>query len=154
MLEAVDAGGTSGTDSHQRRFNDKHHDQFSNLSYYGARYYDRTLIGWTQADPLYSRAPDAAMRSTPRRANLYQFSLNNPLRYIDPDGREAIDYNQLYNNTVTQGVRSGMDPPSAVQAGANALISALGIDTGGATLRVVSDSTTLVSALSCPTAYR
>src|SRR5438045_2192634 len=25
----------------------------------------------------------------PRRGNLYQFSLNNPLRYMDPDGRDV-----------------------------------------------------------------
>jgi RHS repeat-associated protein len=87
VIEATDAGAPSaGVAAHVRRPNDKYEDDLSALAYYGARYYDKTLIGWTQADPLYLRVPDAAQMSTPRRANIYQFSLNNPLRYLDPDG--------------------------------------------------------------------
>ena len=70
--------------------NDKYEDDVSGLAYYGARYYDKTLIGWTQGDPLYRFAPDAAWK-TPTRSNLYRFSGNNPLRYVDPDG---LDLNQ------------------------------------------------------------
>jgi RHS repeat-associated protein len=89
ILESTDAGGsTDGIAAHQRRLNDKYEDDLTSLAYYGARYYDKTLIGWTQSDPLYRLAPDLA-KSTPRRANLYQFSLSNPLRYIDPDGRDS-----------------------------------------------------------------
>lgn len=62
-------------------------DALSDLAYYGARFYDRTAISWTQADPLFRFVPDLAKRDNPRRANLYQFTLSNPLRYIDPDGR-------------------------------------------------------------------
>ncbi len=46
-------------------------------------------MGWTQADPLYLRAPDLASRASPRRAQIFMFSLNNPNRYIDPDGMDA-----------------------------------------------------------------
>ena len=70
--------------------NNKYEDDVSGLAYYGARYYDKTLIGWTQGDPLYRFAPDAAWK-TPTRSNLYRFSGNNPLRYVDPDG---LDLNQ------------------------------------------------------------
>ncbi|MBA3406216.1 MAG: hypothetical protein H0U13_16295, partial [Gemmatimonadaceae bacterium] len=86
VLEAVDTGGSSGTDAHQRRFNDKHQDGISDLAYYGFRYYDKISISWTQSDPLYRYAPDAAYNE-PRRAALYTAHLNNPLRYTDPDGR-------------------------------------------------------------------
>lgn len=83
--EVLEASGTvDGLSALTRRFNDKYSDDLSNLAYYGARYYDRTLLGWTQADPLYLRGPDAA--GVPRRANLYQFVLNNPLSNFDPDG--------------------------------------------------------------------
>lgn len=89
--EVVETDGSpSGVASHRRRFNDKYDDDLSDLSYYGARYYDRTLIGWSQSDPLYSRAPDVAMFSSPRRANQYQFSLSNPIRYVDPDGLDPV----------------------------------------------------------------
>jgi RHS repeat-associated protein len=70
-----------------RRFNGKEFDETSGLSYYGARYYDVLALGWTQADPLYRFLPEFA-GDQPRRANLYSFSLNNPLTYWDPDGSD------------------------------------------------------------------
>jgi RHS repeat-associated protein len=86
VIEAVDSGGDEGLASHPRRWNDKYQDVLSSLTYYGARYYDNTSMTWTQGDPLYRFAPDAAWTS-PRRGNLFSFSLNNSLRYLDPDGR-------------------------------------------------------------------
>jgi RHS repeat-associated protein len=71
------------------RFNGKELDALTSLSYYGARYFDPLSLTWTQADPLYRFAPDIAW-DEPRRANLYAFSLNNPLRYTDPDGEDAV----------------------------------------------------------------
>jgi len=44
-------------------------------------------MSWTQSDPLYRFVPDAAWLQ-PRKAGLYVANLNNPLRYIDPDGRD------------------------------------------------------------------
>jgi RHS repeat-associated protein len=70
--------------------NGKEHDQLTSLSYYGYRFYDRLTLSWTQADPLYRFVPDLAW-DEPRRANLYSFSLNNPLRYYDPDGRDSCN---------------------------------------------------------------
>ncbi len=89
IIEATSAGGaTTGLNAHRRRMNDKFVDEVSDLAYYGARYYDKTSMTWTQCDPRYRVAPDAA-GTTPRRASLYAFSLNNPLRYLDPDGMET-----------------------------------------------------------------
>ncbi|MBE7449449.1 MAG: hypothetical protein HS111_11290 [Kofleriaceae bacterium] len=82
MLEST---GTAVADQH-RRFNDKFKDDLTRLSYYGVRYYDNLLLGWTQADPMYRFVPDAAW-DEPRRGLLYQFTLANPLAYLDPDGR-------------------------------------------------------------------
>jgi RHS repeat-associated protein len=70
------------------RFNGKAHDAVSQLAYYGARYYDPLTLTWTQADPYYRFAPDAGQLE-PRRMNLYTFSLNNPVRYVDPDGLDG-----------------------------------------------------------------
>ncbi|MBA3391790.1 MAG: hypothetical protein H0T89_04050 [Deltaproteobacteria bacterium] len=90
VVEATSVpGSTVGAEAHPRRHNDKYVDQLSSLAYYGARYYDRTLIGWTQADPLYLRLPALAQLSSPRRANLHTFTLQNPMRYMDPDGLDA-----------------------------------------------------------------
>jgi RHS repeat-associated protein len=87
VVESTNAGGVgNGTSRHQRRYNDKFVDDLSGLAYYGVRYYDKTLLGWTQADPLFRFAPDAAW-AQPRLASLYAFSSNNAIRFVDPDGR-------------------------------------------------------------------
>ncbi|MCX5742960.1 MAG: hypothetical protein NT062_10740, partial [Proteobacteria bacterium] len=86
-IEATDVGGTTGLAGHPRRMNDKYTDDLSGLAYYGARYYDRSSMTWTQGDPLYRFTPEAAWAS-PRRSSLYTMSLNNPLRYLDPDGKD------------------------------------------------------------------
>ncbi len=77
-------------DDHLRRFNGKEADLESGLSYYGYRYYDSKSLSWTQADPLYLFAPDIGF-DQPRLMTLYAFSLNNPIRYMDPDGLAAND---------------------------------------------------------------
>lgn len=90
ILEATDGGGpTAGIAAHRRRMNDKFVDDISGLAYYGFRYYDKTSMTWTQSDPLFRSVPDLGLLSTPRRASLYQFSLSNPLRHIDPDGLDS-----------------------------------------------------------------
>ena len=86
--EVLDAVGPD-VDVHERRFNGKDYDSVSELSYYGVRYYDKLSLTWTQGDPLYRFAPDAAF-DEPRRMNLYAFSLNNPMRYVDPDGSGTL----------------------------------------------------------------
>ena len=50
------------------------------LTDYGARFYDNTLPRWTTPDPLaekyYSISP-------------YAFCNNNPVNFVDPDGRDG-----------------------------------------------------------------
>lgn len=79
-----------GGEDHRRQFNGKEHDAVSGLRHYGFRSYDPLLLRWISADPLYRFVPDAAW-TEPQRANLYAFSLNNPLRYYDPDGRDNVE---------------------------------------------------------------
>ena len=49
------------------------------MNYFGARYYDSDLGRWTSVDPLADKYPGWSP---------YNYTLNNPLKYIDPDGRE------------------------------------------------------------------
>lgn len=96
VVEATNAGAaTAGIAAHKRRFNDKYVDDLSDLTYYGIRFYDKRLMGWTQGDPLFRFAPEMAW-AQPRRANLYSSSLQNHLRYIDPDGREPSPLREAY----------------------------------------------------------
>ena len=82
----VSRGTVANVPCHRRRFNDKYVDELDSLSYYGARYYDPVSLTWTQPDPAYRFTKDAAWNE-PRRANLYDFDLHNPITLIDPDGR-------------------------------------------------------------------
>ena len=61
------------------RFTGKERDEESGLYYHGARYYAPWLSRWTAADP-------AGMVDGP---NLYQYVRSNPVRLVDPDGRES-----------------------------------------------------------------
>lgn len=78
-----------GAEDHRRQFNGKENDAVSGLRYYGFRYYDPLALRWNSADPLYRFVPDLGL-AEPQRMNLYTFTLNNPVRFYDPDGRVAF----------------------------------------------------------------
>jgi len=50
-------------------------------SYFGARYYDPELSIWLSVDPKASKYPSWSP---------YNYCLNNPIKLIDPDGRDVI----------------------------------------------------------------
>jgi len=52
------------------------------LDYMGARYYDPVIGRFLQVDPLAEKFPG----SSP-----YTYTLNNPIRLVDPDGRAPVD---------------------------------------------------------------
>jgi len=58
-------------------FSSKRFDPETNLVYFGHRYYDPSLKRWISTDPL------GAINGI----NFYSYVLNNPFRYVDPDGR-------------------------------------------------------------------
>ena len=78
-------------------FNGKELDRETNLSYYGARYYDAKTSLWLNVDPLAEKMPSYGA---------YVFSFNNPIRFVDPDGRLAGDfYDENGNHIGNDGVK-------------------------------------------------
>ena len=60
----------------------------SGLYYYGTRYYDAVVGQFISTDPLYGEQPDQ-QADNPQSLNLYAYALNNPVRFVDPNGTQA-----------------------------------------------------------------
>jgi RHS repeat-associated protein len=74
-----------GTNS--KKFTGKERDVESGLDYFGARYYGSKVGRFTSVDPVLDLGASSV---EPQRWNRYSYSLGNPLRYVDPDGRNPI----------------------------------------------------------------
>jgi RHS repeat-associated protein len=71
------------------KFSGKQRDAESDLDYFGARYYDRSLYRFLGPDPIRAAGPAI---SNPQRWHLYSYCLNNPLSFVDPNGATAEDF--------------------------------------------------------------
>ena len=93
------AQGYSVADGVRQKFTSKERDNETGLDYFGARYYASTQGRFTGADPYdinFERQETAdpqeanalftAYIGQPQHWNHYSYALNNPLKYIDPDG--------------------------------------------------------------------
>jgi RHS repeat-associated protein len=70
------------------KFTGKERDGESGLDNFGARYHGSNLGRFTSPDP---KTPHLKHLLNPQKWNKYAYTINNPLRYIDPDGLEEID---------------------------------------------------------------
>ncbi len=73
--------GLAGNPSYQYKYNGKEL-QETGMYDYGARFYMPDIGRWGVTDPL---------AETSRRWSTYTYVYNNPIRFIDPDGRQAKD---------------------------------------------------------------
>ena len=70
----------SSTEEMPYKFNGKELDEETGLYYYGARYYDPRVSLWMNIDPMYEKFPNFSS---------YIYCINNPVKLIDPDGRQT-----------------------------------------------------------------
>jgi RHS repeat-associated protein len=70
-----------------KRFTGKERDPETGLDYFGARYYGSKIGRFTTVDPVYTWRENLV---DPQRWNRYAYARNNPLRYVDPDGKVAV----------------------------------------------------------------
>lgn len=70
-------------------FTSKELDEETGLYYYGARYYDPRTTVWQSPDPLVISNPEQIVKR-PQVLSTYTYANNNPLVYIDPDGRDIV----------------------------------------------------------------
>jgi RHS repeat-associated protein len=93
MAEQNVAGGWSTP----YQFNAKELDDLTGMYYYGARYYDPTVGIWHGVDPLADKYPNISP---------YTYVANNPIRYIDPDGRWIYDQQKDGSYKIRTGVKN------------------------------------------------
>ena len=88
----------AGLDKLPFRFTGKEMDEETGLYYYGARYLDPKYSRWLSGDPALGEYVPAAGADTSKLAgmggvyntvnlHLYHYAGNNPVKYMDPDGR-------------------------------------------------------------------
>lgn len=99
---------TSGPAANDRRFVGKEKDEETGLSYFGARYENAKIGRFIAPDPV--RAVDSKtsktnekMLANPQRLNTYAYALNNPYRFIDPDGRAVYLVARGLNDSLIRG---------------------------------------------------
>jgi RHS repeat-associated protein len=71
-----------------KKFTGKERDTETGLDYFGARYYGSRIGRFTTIDPVFTWEPNL---TDPQRWNRYAYGRDNPLRYVDPDGRVVVN---------------------------------------------------------------
>jgi RHS repeat-associated protein len=74
---------TAPTEHH---FTGKEHDSESNNDYFGARYYASSMGRWLSPDPI--NLTNARLMNPANTLNKYVYGANNPLKYVDQDGKD------------------------------------------------------------------
>ncbi len=99
-------------------FTGKELDEETGLYYYGARYYDPDIGRFVSLDPLVLDESEKSLNSVlanPQALNGYSYVLNNPLRYVDLNGKWGSDVHLNLTMYLAEG--AGFSPTDALTIG-------------------------------------
>jgi RHS repeat-associated protein len=91
----------TGSVENNDKFVGKEKDKETGLYYFGARYMDAKTGRFVSVDPKGISEKDLL---NPQRLNRYNYSLNNPYRYIDPDGKWP---KEVHNTIISRAFSGG-----------------------------------------------
>ncbi len=80
-------GFPGASDGLRQKFTSQERDNETGLDYFRARYYSSTHGRFSGSDPVYISSRRIRQ---PQQLNLYTYAGNNPLKFIDPDGRYFV----------------------------------------------------------------
>jgi RHS repeat-associated protein len=85
-------------DNLRQKFTGKERDIESGLDYFSARYYSSPLGRFNSADSIFGSI------GNPQTLNRYAYTLNNPLKYVDPTGHDpsAVDDVDYYDDELLE----------------------------------------------------
>jgi len=97
--------------THPYKFTGKELDRFNTLDFYDfdARAYYPALMRFMSVDPLAGKYPGVSP---------YAYCLNNPVKYVDPDGRDVWDFILGFVHSVTSNLSVG-----AIRQSTNGIVS-------------------------------
>jgi RHS repeat-associated protein len=93
----------TGSVENNEKFVGKEKDKETGLYYFGARYMDAKTGRFVSVDPKGITEKDLL---NPQRLNRYNYSLNNPYRYIDPDGRWPSEIKKVHQVSINRVLSS------------------------------------------------
>jgi len=71
-----------------QKFTGKERDNETGLDYFGARYFSAPQGRFTSVDPKLTGVPFPKNLVLPQSWNMYAYTMNNPLKYVDPKGED------------------------------------------------------------------